>query len=71
MLSRRLATCKQGAKNQRRAVGPLVDQPAAPPGLNAASGRPGWAPSPHRQASHPGRTPSDFAMPQVIRAMKK
>lgn len=70
-LSRRLATCKHGANNQRRAVRPLADQPAVPPERNAASGRPGWAPSPHRQASHPARTPLDFAMPHVIRATKK
>jgi hypothetical protein len=70
-LSRRPATGKHGANNQRSALRPLADPPPAMPGRNAAPERPGRAPSPHRQASHPSRTPSDPAMPQVICAMEK
>jgi len=70
-LSQNIATREGSENDQCSATHRPMNQPCAMWARNAAPGHAGSALSPHRQAFHPNRTPSDIATLPVTRANPK
>jgi len=70
-LSQNIATHEGSENDQRSATHRPMNQPCAMWARNAAPGHAGSALSPHRQAFHPNRTPSDLATLQATRVAEK